>query len=186
MPDDTSTLTVNGGASSASPPRSPWAALAGHIERAGMGDRAALARLAPEALQPHAIGALSRALLAAGLSPESWQPQTWSRWSLIAHGMALAGHDGRGRLGEQLARAGVAESRVGKLLTARGDAFRQLLPSLLRLMASKGVAPNWRELGELVLLNASTDRRDVEFAESLRLRIAGPYYAAQTKRSSGS
>lgn len=163
-------------------PRSPWAALAGYIERAGMGDRAALARLDPEALQPQAIGALSRALLAAGLSPETWQPQTWPRWALIAHGMALAGHDGRGRLGEQLAQAGVAESRVSRLLTARGDAFRQLLPSLLRLLASKGVAPNWRELGELVLLNASADPRDVEVAEALRLRIAGPYHATLARR----
>ena len=70
--------------------------------------------------------------------------------------MALAGHDGTGRLGRQLAHAGVAESRVTQLLTSRGDAFRQLLPRVLRLLASKGVEPNWCELGELVLKESSS------------------------------
>lgn len=156
--------------------RDTYAALAAHIGRAGTGERAALARLQPEALQPHELAALSRALLAAGLSPESWRAETWPRWALIAQGIALAGHDGRRRLGEQLADAGVAESRVTRLLTTRGDAFRQSLPRLLRLLASKGVAPNWRELGELALKECSADRGQLEAAEALRLRIAGPYF----------
>lgn len=166
-------------------PRGPWTALASHIRQASQGDRAALARLDPDALQPQAIGALSRALIDAGLSPETWQPQTWQTWALIAHGMALAGHDGQSGLGEQLARAHVAESRVHRLLTARGDAFRQLLPSLLRLLASQRVAPNWHELGALVLLDASAEQRDVELAEALRLRIAGPYFGALARRTAG-
>ena len=161
----------------------PYFALASHIQRAGPGDRAALARLQPDALQPHALAALSRALLAAGLSPESWHPDTWPRWALIAHGMALAGHDGKQKLGMQLARAGIAESRVTKLLTSRGDAFRQGLPRLLRLLASKGVAPNWRELGELVLNESSADRTRQDEAEALRLRIAGPYFSSLARSS---
>ncbi|MGY0196694.1 type I-E CRISPR-associated protein Cse2/CasB [Leptothrix sp. BB-4] len=171
------------------PARSHWSTLASHIRHAGKGERAALARLDPEALQPQAMGPLSRALLAAGLGPESWHPRMWSRWALIAHGMALAGHDGRGRLGEQLVQAGVAESRVSRLLTARGDAFRQMLPSLLRLMASKGVAPNWRELGPLVLhdaaahANGNTDPLSSDAAELLRLRIAGPYFSTLARRT---
>jgi CRISPR system Cascade subunit CasB len=163
----------------AAPPRSSrYGALARHIQHAGLGERAALARLQAEALQPHEIAALSRALLAAGLQPESWHPDTWPRWALIAQGMALAGHDGKGRLGRQMADAGVSESRVSKLLTARGDAFRQLLPRVLRLLASKGIAPNWFELGELVLKEASADRTDQQQVEALRLRIAGPYFSA--------
>lgn len=164
----------------------PFSALAAYIRnpRTGNGDRAALARLQPEALQPHELAALARALLAAGLSPESWHAQTWPRWALIAQGIALAGHDGKQRLGEQLARAGVAESRVTRLLTARGDAFRQLLPRLLRLMASKGVAPNWRELGELVLTESSTERPQRDTAEALRLRIAGPYFSTLARTAS--
>lgn len=157
---------------------SPYGALAAHVQRSGPGDRAALARLKPGALRPHEIAALSRALLAAGLQPENWRAETWPRWALIAHGMALAGHDGAGRLGRQLAQAGVAESRVTRLLTARGEAFRQLLPRVLRLLASKGVAPNWFELGELVLKEDSLDADDAARAEQLRMRIAGPYFSA--------
>lgn len=143
------------------------------------GERAALARLDPDAeLRPHQIAALSRALVYAGFSPETWQPETWQRWGTIAHGMALAGHDGSQRLGKQLSDADVSESRVTKLLTARGDAFRQLLPRLLRLLASKGKAPNWFDLGDLVLHQG----RDEEAAEATRLRIAGSYFSAEAKK----
>jgi CRISPR system Cascade subunit CasB len=92
--------------------------------------------------------------------------------------MALAGHDGKQRLGVQLAQAGVSESRVTKLLTSRGDAFTQVLPRVLRLLASKGVAPNWRELGALVLNQSSPDRQKQADAEANRLAIAGPYFSA--------
>lgn len=170
--------TVSDGAAATPQRANPYGALASHVQRAGPGDHAALARLDPDALRPHEVAALSRALLAAGLQPETWRVETWPRWALIAHGMALAGHDGAGRLGRQLANAGVAESRVTRLLTARGEAFRQLLPRVLRLLASKGVAPNWFELGELVLKEDSLDADDAARAEQLRMRIAGPYFSA--------
>ncbi len=171
-------------ASDTAPTRgSPYGALAAHVRHAGPGDRAALARMDPDALRPHEIAALSRALLSAGLQPETWRPETWPRWALIAHGMALAGHDGAGRLGRQLAQAGVAESRVTKLLTARGEAFRQLLPRVLRLLASKGVPPNWFELGELVLKEDSDAPGDAQRAEQLRMRIAGPYFSALASKA---
>lgn len=176
---EVTTVNPNGAESTGPAPRgNAFGALAAYIQHAGLGERAALSRLRPEALQPHELAALSRALLAAGLQPESWRPQTWPRWALIAQGMALAGHGGQGKLGRQLADAGVSESRVSKLLTARGDAFKQLLPRIVRLMANKGVAPNWFELGELVLKEASPEREDQERAEELRLRIAGPYFFA--------
>lgn len=161
----------------------PYGALAAYVKRAGPAERAALARLSPDTLRPHEIAALSRALLSAGLQPETWRVDTWPRWALIAHGMALAGHDGNGRLGRQLAEAGVAESRVTKLLTSRGEAFRQLLPRVLRLLASKGVRPNWFELGELVLKEDSSSHDDADRAEQLRLRIAGPYFSALAARN---
>lgn len=166
--------------------REPFGALAAYIQRAGSGERAALARLQPEALQPHQLAALARALLAAGLSPEQWHADTWPRWALIAHGMALAGHDGKQSLGRQLQHAGISESRVTKLLTSRGDAFTQLLPRVLRLLASKGVAPNWRELGELVLVESSNQRNHQVKAEELRLQIAGPYFSALARAESKS
>ena len=143
------------------------------------GERAALARLDPDGeLRPHQIAALSRALIYAGLEPDTWKAETWRRWALIAHGMALAGHDASLSLGQQLSQAGVSESRVTKLLTARGDAFRQLLPRLLRLIASKGIAPNWHELGGLILNQNS----DEEKAEDIRLKIAGRFFSAEAKK----
>ena len=166
--------------------REPFGALAAYIHRASTGDRAALARLKPEALQPHQLAALARALSAAGLAPEQWHADTWPRWALIAHGMALAGHDGKQKLGRQLAHAGVSESRVTKLLTSRGDAFTQLLPRVLRLLASKGVAPNWRELGELVLKESSSLRSSQADAEEIRLQIADPYFSALARAESKS
>jgi CRISPR system Cascade subunit CasB len=92
--------------------------------------------------------------------------------------MALAGHDGKQKFGKQLANAGVSESRVTKLLTSRGDAFIQLVPRVLRLMASKGIAPNWRELGELILKESSALPSSQAQAEAIRLQIAGPYFSA--------
>jgi len=164
--------------------REPFGALAAYILHAGSGERAALARLRPDALQPHQLAALARAVLAAGLSPDKWHSEIWPRWALIAHGMALAGHDGKQKLGSQLAHAAVSESRVTKLLTSRGNAFRQLLPRVLRLLASKGVAPNWRELGELVLIESSTQRHHQVRAEEIRLHIAGPYFSTLARAES--
>lgn len=166
--------------------KEPFGALAAYIQRAGSGERAALSRLQPDSLQPHQLAALARALLAAGLSPEQWHADTWPRWALIAHGMALAGHDGKQKLGRQLAHAGVSESRVTKLLTSRGNAFTQLLPRVLRLLASKGVAPNWRELGELVLIEGSRQRHHQSKVEEIRLQIAGPYFSTLARAESKS
>jgi CRISPR system Cascade subunit CasB len=144
------------------------------------GQRAALARLDPDGeLRPHQVAALSRALIYAGIEPDTLKPESWRAWALIAHGMALAGHDANQSLGRQLSSAGVSESRVTKLLTSRGVAFRQVLPRLLRLLASKGIAPNWHELGGLILNQA----RDEEKAEAIRLKIAGRFFAAEAKKT---
>ena len=143
------------------------------------GERAALARLDPDGeMRPHQVAALSRALIYAGHEPDTWEPETWRRWALIAHGMALAGHDASKGLGQQLSAAGVSESRVTKLLTSRGDAFRQILPRLLRLLVSKNTAPNWHELGGLIL----NQGRNEEKAETLRLRIAGRFFATEARK----
>ncbi len=143
------------------------------------GERATLARLDPDGeLRPYQIAALARALNYAELQPDTWKPEVWRYWALIAHGMALAGHDASQSLGQQLSKADVSESRVTKLLTARGDAFHQLIPRLLRLLASKNVAPNWRELGGLIL----SQGRDEEKAEDIRLKIAGRFFSAEAKK----
>jgi len=152
---------------------------AGDAHGLDSGERAALSRLDPDGeWRPHQIATLSRAFIYAELEPDTWKPETWQRWALIAHGMALAGHDASQSLGKQLSKADVSESRVTKLLTARGDAFRQLLPRLLRLIASKGVAPNWHELGGLIL----SQEREEEKAEDIRLKIAGRFFSAEANK----
>jgi CRISPR system Cascade subunit CasB len=177
----TATETTKDSAVSSTPPSSQpdrFGALARYIVKtASNGERAALARLQPDALRPHQISALARAFSTVGLEPDQWKPETWPRWALIAHGMALAGHDRTRHLGAQLARAGVSESRVTKLLTSRGDAFVQGLPRVLRLLASKSVQPNWRELGALVLTQEHNDPGKRAAAEATRLAIAGAYFA---------
>lgn len=143
------------------------------------GQKAALVHLSPEAMRADQVGALARALIGAGVDPDCWPPNLWRRWATIAHGIALAGHDGEHALGAQLFSAGVSEARVTKLLTTRGDAFDQLLPRILRLMANRGIAPNWNELGALIL----AEGRDEVKAEELRLRIAGRFFTALSKQS---
>ncbi len=156
--------------------------LAGWIDRADPGSRAALSRLDPDAMRPHQMAALSRALIGAGLSPENWHPATWKQWALIAHGMALAGHR-KGSLGNQFAEAGVSEARVTKLLVSRGDAFLQIVPRLLRLLASRQVLPNWYDFGALIRHNDSQDSHEQAKVEALRLHIAGQYFSAMTRNA---
>lgn len=171
----------------------PIGKLAGFIDRADPGTHAALARLSPasirlkdpEPIRPQQIAALSRVLIEARLSPDKdrWHPDIWKRWALVAHGMALAGHDTKKRLGEQLGtlhngQPVVAEARVTKLLVSRGDAFLQTVPHLLRLLVSKQVKPNWYDLSKLIHKNDAKDAADQEEAEALRLRIAGDYFSA--------
>jgi len=155
----------------------PLARLAVFIERADPGTRAALARLDPDHLKPHHMAALTRALLHAGLEPDHWRDKNWNHWALVAHGMALAGH-AKGSLGAQLATAGVSESRVTKLLVSRGEAFFQIVPRLLRLLASKQTSPNWYELSDLIFWNDSADPNKQAKAEDRRRRVAGDYFTA--------
>lgn len=180
---------VDGGTTLSGRPEQPISRLARIIAQASRfagdahgldnGERAALARLDPDGeLRPHQVAALSRALIYANFDPDAWKPETWRRWALIAHGMALAGHDASLSLGQQLSKADVSESRVTKLLTARGDAFHQLLPRLLRLLASKNAAPNWHELGGLILNQECNEEK----TEDIRLQIAGRFFSAEAKK----
>lgn len=171
----------------------PIGKLAGFFDRADPGTRAVLARLSPasirlkdpEPMRPQQIAALSLALIEAGLSPDKdrWRSNTWKRWALVAHGMALAGHDSNQRLGQQLGtiqngQPVVAEARVTKLLVSRDDAFLQIVPRLLRLLASKQVKPNWYDLSQLIHKNDAKEPAIQQEAEDLRLRIAGDYFSS--------
>ena len=86
MFDTTSTFAANPGTSpteNAAPANlpavtaNPFNALAAYIQQTGTGERAALARLSPDqALRPHEVAALARALLSAGMQPDTWRPAT--------------------------------------------------------------------------------------------------------------
>lgn len=151
----------------------------GDVFGLGTAGKAALARMDPDAMRPHQIAALSRALIQAELDPEFWKPEILQRWALIAHGLALAGHSSTSPLGTQLHRAGISEGRVTKLLTGRGGTFRRSLPQLLRLLASRETAPNWNELGSLIL----NEGRNEAYAEETRMRIAQHYFSEQARAS---
>lgn len=159
--------------------RSPYSLMAAHIEHLGRGPVATLRGIDPDVLRPHQLGALTNALMAAGLEPERWQPETWRQWAAIVAGIAYAGHSATEGLGVQLARAGVTESRVNRLLSSRGDALLQGVPALVRMMASTGQAPNWNDLGALVLSDSGADKSQVEArkADAIRLRIAAGFFS---------
>ena len=147
------------------------------------GDLAALRRLDPE--RPNAP-AFWRLLAWHGVPVERLNDDSRRRWGLVLRGMALMvphHHDGHVAVGTALHAAGYAESRLGRLLNARGDPFRALVPRLCRQLAAKGQPLNWRELGRLIL----TEGRDEKAADAVRVAIARSYYAAesQARRTTG-
>lgn len=75
------------------------------------------------------------------------------------------------RLGAVMAEAGVSESRVQRLLTARAAALDAQLRLIARRLANSGDVP-WRGFADLLL--ATDDER----AENARLRIARDYWRA--------
>jgi CRISPR system Cascade subunit CasB len=150
-------------------------------------DYVALARLDPSAqtLTVQQIAALTRALHRAKVDCDYFSPMQWRRWALIAHGIALAVHcaadESTPKLGQQLERAGVSEARVTRLLNVRGDALFQNLPRILRLMASRGVAPNWVEFGTLILNEGASNTLGKRIAERTRIAIIRDYARAKLK-----
>ena len=124
-------------------------------------------------------------------------PELESKWSLIIHGIALmtptgsgnadghSAHDGSMPVGRALFLGGdpqrntalYSETRLNRLLTARGPMLRTLLSRMFRMTAASGVSFNWREMSRFVL----NEGRDEEAAEQSRRRIARDYYRAQRR-----
>jgi CRISPR system Cascade subunit CasB len=72
-----------------------------------------------------------------------------------------------------MAKAGISEARVQRLLSARGPAFADQARLIARRLGNYGALPH-RDLGELLLIaDHESDR-----AETLRLRIAQDYWRA--------
>ena len=114
------------------------------------------------------------------------------KWALILHGIALmtptqsgdgarSAHDGStpvGRAlfagnGEQGNSAFYSESRLSRLLNARGPMLRSLLLRMFRMLGARGVNFNWREMARFILYEDHP-----EWGDESRRRIARWYYSA--------
>ena len=156
------------------------------------GDLAALRRMVPD--DPGAV-AFWRLMAQHDLLGS---PVVERKWALILHGIALmtptGGGDGASRtahdprmavgralfLGGESARstAFYSETRLNRLLMARGTVLRTLLARMFRMLAGAGVSFNWREMAQFILNDGFSERN----AEDGRRRIASAYY--RTERQS--
>ena len=156
------------------------------------GDLAQLRRMNPDTPDAPAYWRLlaSRKLLG--------DPEWERKWALILHGIALmtrapvgaqvgrVAHDNQTPVGRALFQGGesgrresgyFSESRLSRLLTARGPALHALLGRMFRMMAAANQPFNWFEMARLILCEG----HDKEGAEQARHRIAREYYRAEQR-----
>lgn len=119
-------------------------------------------------------------------------PAVESKWALILHGIALmtdtsesrSAHSGNMPVGRALFLGGeehrdsgfFSETRLNRLLTARGPMLRTLLARMFRMIGT-GQPFNWREMARLILNDGYREDR----AENARRGIARAYYAAERR-----
>lgn len=119
------------------------------------------------------------------------------KWALILHGIALmtstgdgnarTAHDGHNPVGRALYLGGesqrtsalYSETRLNRLLTARGAMLRTLLARMFRMLAAANVSFNWWEMAMFIL----HDGYDKQAAEQARRRIARAYYDTARRSS---
>ena len=153
------------------------------------GDLAELRRMNPDAPDAAVVWRLLARYELLG------SPQVENKWALILHGIALmtptgsgdgagrSAHDGTVSVGRALfsgdnsqrTKAFYSESRLSRLLTARGPILRTLLARLFRMMAAAGQQFNWREMAWFILYEGYNEKA----AEQARRRIAREYYRAE-------
>lgn len=156
------------------------------------GDLAQLRRMDPDAPDAAAYWRLmaERGLL----GNPTWE----AKWALILHGIALmtrtsgseaasrTAHDGHMPVGRALFLGGdpgrresgyYSESRLNRLLTARGPMLRTLLGRMFRMMAAGNQPFNWGEMARFILYEGCNEER----AEQARRRIASEYYRAERR-----
>ena len=127
----------------------------------------------------------------------SGSPEVERKWALVLHGIALmtktAGDDAAGRSahvrGMPIGRALFAgdnperttpfysETRLNRLLTARGAMLRTLLARMFRMMAAANQGFDWYQMAQLIL----SDGYDEERADRIRRNIARDYYWAENR-----
>ena len=161
------------------------ASIASQIGRSDFstGDRAALRRLDPDRPNYAGLAVVLRVMRNAGIKIDELGTRRLGRWTLLIHAMALMSGpgksphvQGKGRSGGVLHAGFYSESRLMRLLEARGTTRDDLIRRLARFLAAKGLAIDWVALAPLIL-----DDEDGEDAERARLRIARDYYAAEAR-----
>ena len=156
------------------------------------GDLAGLRRMNPD--EPGTTAAYWRLMAEKNLRGRDVE----LKWALILHGIALmtpraaeegdnrTAHEGFMPVGRALFFGGDAdrrergyysESRLNRLLTARGPMLRALLARMFRMMAAADQPFNWREMARFIL-NEDYDEDRFEMA---RRRIASEYYQAERR-----
>lgn len=116
-------------------------------------------------------------------------PTSIRRWALVTHVSAILAGTGGARVqargadaGRAIHAAGYAETRMMRLLTARGPALADQMTRLARFLASKGAIPlDLRPLAELALHEGVPGRETR--AEDARMTLARGYYGAAAKAS---
>lgn len=126
-------------------------------------------------------------------------PVVEGKWALIMNGIALmtptnsggdnpqTAHDGYMPVGRALflgdegqrEQGFYSESRLSRLLTARGPMLRVLLARMFRMLAAADVSFNWREMAQFILNEGYNE----DAAEQSRRRIAREYYRAERRSS---
>lgn len=112
-----------------------------------------------------------------------------AKWGLIMHGIALmshgagSAHDSTTPIGRALyegdGNSSVAlysDSRLTKLLSARGSMLHQLLARMFRMLGNKRCAFNWRNMAWFILNEGYNE----ESAEAARVEIARAYYRSKS------
>lgn len=201
MPGEAEPTTGTGGRAARRAPSlaAQVRSISGRMPGLPTGTRAALRRLDPAA-PGRGVDAVIPLLIAAGVSRRAFASDDGlRRWALICHLIAtLAGTAARevhapvrergadGQLtgprhrereaGRRIHAAGVSETRLMRLTTARGPALVAQVARLGRFLAASGALPlDLTPLARLILAEGFDEAR----ADEARLALARGYYAAQ-------
>ena len=175
--------------------------MAGELARPDFkrGDLAALRRMKPDSSDSPVF---LRLMAQHGLLEGNGVGSEWERkWALILHGLALmtptgagdnnsddgprpSAHGPRVPVGQALflggdtgrTRAFYAESRLNRLLSARGPMFHALLARAFRMLGTDQPF-NWRQMARLIFQEGHNE----EAADQVRYLIARAYYQAERR-----
>jgi hypothetical protein len=130
-----------------------------------------------------------RVLIEAGAAVETMGPAEITNWIWLIHCMALMSAPNRdphsitneARPGVALHRIGYGESRLGRLLDARGDTFHTLFEHAVRRLARAGDPINWSKVAPLILPGDS----ESWWAENARIAINRDFLFASVRSLRG-